>query len=144
MGMQLHVAFDSPIRLAARGSPTEVHPRANVALGFKSFCLLPRQRLLLEDLRPLAVGSRALDILIMLIRRSGEIVSRQELMSEVWPDTVVIEANLNVQIATLRRALHDGEDGNRFIVTAHGRGYCFVCPISNRRLEWGVPKASQG
>jgi len=51
-------------------------------------------------------------------------------MERVWPDTVVVEANLNVNIAALRRALGDGQDGNRYLVTIPGRGYGFVASVT--------------
>ena len=78
------------------------------------------------------LGSRALEILIVLLERPGELVSKQELMSRVWPNIFVEPANLTVHISALRRALHDGRDGNRFIINVPGRGYSFVpqssCP----------------
>ena len=68
-------------------------------------------------------------ILIVLLERPGELITKQELMARVWPDLVVQPANLSVHIAALRRALRDGRDGNRFIINIHGRGYCFVDQI---------------
>lgn len=75
------------------------------------------------------IGSRALDILIALITRPGELVTKRELMSIVWPDTVVVQANLTVNIVALRRALRDGQNGNRYIPNIPGRGYSFVAPV---------------
>ena len=100
------------------------------AVRFDGFCLLPKQRLLMEAGQPVPLGSRALDILIALIERHGELVTRRELMSRVWPGITVIDANLSVHIAGLRRALHDGQCGNRYLVTTPGQGYRFVAPIS--------------
>ena len=99
------------------------------AICFGSFRLLPVQRLLLEGNKPLHLGSRALDILIYLVERPGELVSKDELMARVWPSTFVEPANLTVHIAALRRALGDGHDGNRFLINIPGRGYRFVAPI---------------
>jgi DNA-binding winged helix-turn-helix (wHTH) protein len=98
-------------------------------MAFGPFHVLPNQRLLLEQDRPLHLGSRALDILVALVERAGELVSKGELMARVWPDTFVDEGNLKVQIAALRRALHDGQDGHRYISTVSGRGYWFVAPV---------------
>ena len=67
-----------------------------------------------------------MDILITLITRQGELVTKRELLDIVWPDTIVGEANLAVQIAALRRALDDGQNGNRYILNIAGRSYCFV------------------
>jgi DNA-binding winged helix-turn-helix (wHTH) protein len=71
--------------------------------------------------------------LIALLKRPGELVSKQELMARVWPNTFVEPANLTVHISALRRTLRDGRDGNRFIINIPGRGYCFVMPIGQRR-----------
>jgi DNA-binding winged helix-turn-helix (wHTH) protein len=100
------------------------------AVSFGLFRILPSQRLLLEGDRPLRLGSRALDILVALVDRAGELVSKGELMARVWPDTFVEEGNLKVQVAALRRTLRDGEDGNRYISTVTGRGYWFVAPVA--------------
>jgi DNA-binding winged helix-turn-helix (wHTH) protein len=96
---------------------------------FGPFRLLPAQLLLLEGYKPVPLGSRALQILIVLLERPGELVTRQELMARVWPNVFVEPANLTVHVSALRRALRDGRDGNRFIINIHGRGYCFVPPI---------------
>jgi DNA-binding winged helix-turn-helix (wHTH) protein len=98
-------------------------------IRFGAYCLLPSQRLLLEADQPVPLGSRALDILMALIERHGELVTRRELMSRVWPGITVVDANLSVHIAALRRALRDGHAGNRYLVTTPGQGYRFVAPI---------------
>jgi DNA-binding winged helix-turn-helix (wHTH) protein len=110
-----------------RAAPSEV--------SFGSFRLLPTQFLLLERDRPVPMGSRALEILIFLVERAGELVSRQELMDRVWPNVFVAPANLTVHISTLRRALRDGRDGNRFIINIPGRGYKFVASVAAGRLQ---------
>jgi DNA-binding winged helix-turn-helix (wHTH) protein len=95
---------------------------------FESFRLLPAQFLLLEGDKPVPLGSRALNILMVLLERPGELVTRQELMARVWPNLCVEPATLTVHISALRRALRDGRNGNRFIINIRGRGYCFVTP----------------
>src|SRR5271165_734911 len=112
------------------------------AIRFGAFCLLPGQRLLLEADQPVPLGSRALDILIALIERHGELVTRRELMLRVWPGITVVDANLSVHIAALRRALRDGHAGNRYLVTTPGQGYRFVAPISTSQDQqpgWSWP-----
>ena len=104
----------------ASAAPTEV--------SFGPFRLLPTQFLLLEGGKPVPLGSRALQILIVLLERPGELVSKQELMARVWPNVFVEPANLTVHISALRRMLRDGRDGNRFIINIPGRGYSFVGP----------------
>jgi predicted ATPase/DNA-binding winged helix-turn-helix (wHTH) protein len=98
--------------------------------SFERFRLLPQQRLLLEDDKPIHLSSRALELLIALVARAGEIVSKDELMAHAWPTTVVEEGNLRVHIAALRRALGDGRDGTRYLLNTPGRGYSFVAPLS--------------
>jgi DNA-binding winged helix-turn-helix (wHTH) protein len=99
-------------------------------ISFGSFRLLPAQRLLLDGNKPVQLGSRALDVLIALVERPNELVSKEELMTRVWPTTFVHPANLAVHMSALRRALRDGRDGNRFFVNVPGRGYVFVAPIN--------------
>lgn len=110
----------------------------NRSILFGPFTLIPHQRLLLEGDKPLHLTSRALEILIALVERPGELVSKQELMKLVWPDTTVVEANLTVHVSTLRRTLGDGQGGNRYIVNIPGRGYRFVAPITHEALSPGL------
>src|SRR5271165_124114 len=98
--------------------------------SFGPFRLLADQRLLLEGEKPVRLGGRALDILIALVERAGEQISKRDLMARVWPDTVVVEANLAVHVAALRRALGDGQSGSRYIVNVPLRGYSFVAPLT--------------
>lgn len=110
------------------GAPQEVR--------FGPFRLLPTERLLLEGETPVRLGSRALDILVALLERPGELVSKHELITRVWPDTFVDDGNLKVHIAGLRRALADRRGGNRYIATIAGRGYCFVAPVKRAPGFW--------
>src|SRR5712691_10644113 len=100
---------------------------------FGPFRLLPMQRLLLEGDQPVRLGSRAFDILATLVERPGEVIGRDELKSRTWPKTFVEDANLKIQVSALRRALGDGQGGNRYVITVPGRGYNFVAPV--RREE---------
>jgi DNA-binding winged helix-turn-helix (wHTH) protein len=102
---------------------------APAKLSFGPFCLLPTQLLLREGDTPVPLGSRALEILIALLERRGELVSKQDLMARVWPNVFVEPANLTVHMSALRRALRDGRDGHRFIVNIPGRGYRFVASV---------------
>ena len=102
---------------------------APAKVSFGPFCLLPTQFLLREGDKPVSLGSRALEILIALLERRGELVSKQDLMARVWPNVFVEPANLTVHMSALRRALRDGRDGHRFIVNIPGRGYCFVASV---------------
>jgi DNA-binding winged helix-turn-helix (wHTH) protein len=119
---------------ALPGSPQTGIQQRNIsitnAFNFGSFRLLSVQRLLLKDGKAIHLGSRAMDILIALVERPNELVSKAELMARVWPNTFVEPANLTVHISALRRALGDGRDGNRFFINIPGRGYCFVAPVT--------------
>ena len=116
---------DKPF-FAIRTEPARATP---VDVSFGPFRLLPTQFLLLDGDKPVAIGSRALEILMVLLERPGELISKQELMGRVWPNIFVEPANLTVHISALRRMLRDGRNGNRFIINIPGRGYCFVAPV---------------
>jgi predicted ATPase/DNA-binding winged helix-turn-helix (wHTH) protein len=98
-------------------------------LSFGPFSLFAAERLLKKADEPIPLGGRALDILIALVERAGEVVTQKELISTVWPDVTVEESNLRFQMAALRKALGDGRDGARYVSNVAGRGYCFVAPI---------------
>src|SRR5580700_3164411 len=102
-------------------------------ISFGPYRLLAAQRLLLEGDRPVRLGSRAFDILAALVERAGEVVGKEQLIARAWPQTFVEESNLKIQVSALRRALGDGQDGNRYVITVPGRGYNFVAPV--RREE---------
>ncbi|MBO4224189.1 winged helix-turn-helix domain-containing protein [Bradyrhizobium neotropicale] len=103
---------------------------ADQFLSFGPFRLSSVGRILYRDDEPVALGSRALDILITLVERAGETVSRRDLINQVWPDLLVEDANLRVHVTHLRRALLDGRDGARYVANVPGRGYCFVAPVT--------------
>ena len=84
---------------------------------------------------PLAMGSRALAILGLLVERAGELVPRAEIIAAVWPGTVVEDSNLNVQIAALRRVLDEGRTERSCIQTIPGRGYRFTAPVTRVAAE---------
>ena len=110
-------------------------------LAFGSFRLLTGQRLLLQAGKPLRLGNRALDILMLLLERPGELVGKDELLARVWPNVLVVEDNLTVHVAALRRALGDGKGAARYIVNAPGRGYRFVAPVE-RQAEYPAADAA--
>jgi len=107
---------------------------------FGPFRLVARERVLLKDGVPVSLGSRAFDLLLALVEHAGETVDREELFKRVWPHVVVSKVNLRVHIAGLRKVLADGQDGNRFIVSVAGRGYCFVAAV-NRFQSAVLPAA---
>jgi len=120
------IAGSALVTREKRANPAE---QALSEIAFGPYRLLPMQFLLLEGDKRVPLGSRALEILVALLERPGELVTKQELMDRVWPNVFVEPANLTVHISALRRALRDGRDGNRFIINIPGRGYRFVASI---------------
>jgi DNA-binding winged helix-turn-helix (wHTH) protein len=110
-------------------------------LSFGPFSLFAAERLLKKGDDPIPLGGRALDILIALVERAGELVTHRELISTVWPDVTVEDANLRFQMATLRKALGDGRDGARYVSNVAGRGYCFVARVTRSSAKQPVPVA---
>ena len=103
------------------------------SIFFGPYRLYPGAREIRRDGIRLALGSRALDILIALAERAGEVVSHKELTRLVWRGLVVSPGSLRVHIAGLRKALGTGRKECRYIANIPGQGYCFVAPI--RRLD---------
>ena len=103
----------------------------NEAVGYQfgAFTVHETRRELNRDGAPLEIGSRALDVLLALLRRHAGVATKSDIMTEVWPGVIVEENNLTTQIATVRRVLGEGVDGQRFILTVPGRGYRFVAPV---------------
>ena len=101
---------------------------ADPTLEFGRFRILPRQRQLLADGVPVELGTRAIDLLMVLIEANGALVTKDELLALVWPGIFVDATNLKVQVSLLRKAL--GEDRD-FIRTEFGRGYRFTAAISS-------------
>lgn len=85
------------------------------------------------DFVPMPMGSRALDVLEVLVERPGDLVSRDAIMTAVWPATVVEDANLNMQIAALRRVLDEGRAEGSCIQTIPGRGYRFTAAVTRAK-----------
>ncbi|MHC8350122.1 ATP-binding protein [Pseudomonas sp. RT4P38] len=105
------------------------------AIQFGPYRIYPGQRLVLEADQPLRLGRRAMDILLILLEHAGNVVSKQQLIAGVWPKSVVEDINLRVHMAALRKALGDGQAGQRYIVTVAQRGYSFVAPFSLESIE---------
>jgi predicted ATPase/DNA-binding winged helix-turn-helix (wHTH) protein len=103
--------------------------------SFGPFRLISAERRLEQNGAAIHLGARALDILITLVERAGEVVSKQELISHVWPDVVVDEGSLRFHMVAVRRALADGERGARFVLNVPGRGYCFVAPVERSNIR---------
>ncbi len=97
---------------------------------FGSFELYPARRLLVKDGVTIKIGGRAFDLLIILVENAGRIVPNQELIARVWGKLIVVDTNIRVHVATLRRVLGDNRYDSRDIVHVARRGYIFVAPRS--------------
>ena len=100
-----------------------------VVYEFGPFRMDPDKQVLLRDGQLIAVTPKAFETLLVLVRRGREVVSKEELLKEIWPDSFVEEANLSQHIFKLRKALGDTLEGERYIVTLPGRGYRFAVPV---------------
>jgi DNA-binding winged helix-turn-helix (wHTH) protein len=107
---------------------------ADKTLAFGRFRVRLRQRQLVADGVPIELGTRAFDLLLVLLEADGSLVTKDELLSRVWPGIVVAEENLKVQVSALRKAL--GEDRD-FIRTEFGRGYRFTGAVSST-VTWSA------
>ncbi|WP_445221483.1 ATP-binding protein [Bradyrhizobium sp. Pa8] len=108
---------------------SQEHSQVDV-IEFGPYRLFPSKRLLLAGQSPVELGSRAFDILNLLLQRRGEVVSRREILDRVWPGLTVDEANLRVQMSDLRRVLRSSGDDVPYIRNVQGRGYVFVAPAA--------------
>ncbi len=116
-------------------------------LAFEGFRLDRRRGCLLKQdeegaWRPVAIGSRALDVLSVLADRPGILLSRNEIMAAARPGTVVEDNNLAVQISALRRILDRGRTDGSCIQTIPGRGYRFVAPVTQCDAETPATRAA--
>src|ERR1700752_1731774 len=106
------------------------------------FDLAIGESVLRRDGQALPLGDRALDILTYLASRPGEVIAKQELMEHFWSDVTVEEGSLRVHLVAIRKALGDGQFGNRYIANIKGRGYSFVGTVV--ALEDGKGSGSHG
>ncbi|KAA0695569.1 response regulator [Neorhizobium sp. P12A] len=136
MQVQFIDTLDHTIQSNTSGFPDDAtRDSARGPIRFGRFCALPHSRELLRDGRRLEIGGRAFDLLMVLLRSNGGIVSKDEILNEVWPSMVVEECNLRFQIKSLRRTL--GNHGY-MIKTIVRRGYMLVrdeCARENIRLD---------
>jgi predicted ATPase/DNA-binding winged helix-turn-helix (wHTH) protein len=110
-----------------------VPDKRNTAFAFGPFRLLPAERRLEREGIPARLGGRALDLLIVLVERAGEIVPNRALLAKVWGDVNVEQSSLRFHIKNLRKALGDTQSGAQYVKNVPGRGYCFVGQVE--RLE---------
>src|SRR5260370_20555277 len=106
------------------GSPSAIR------LRFGPFELDGAERSLRKANQVIPLGGRAYDILIALLENAGEVVGKTELIARAWPDVTVEEGSLRVHLSALRKALGDGQFGNKYIANKPGHGYSFIAPVT--------------
>jgi predicted ATPase/DNA-binding winged helix-turn-helix (wHTH) protein len=100
-----------------------------IRLRFGPFELNVAERSLKRANQVIPLGGRAYDVLIALLEQAGEVVAKAELIAKAWPDVTVEEGSLRVHLSALRKALGDGQFGNKYIANMQGHGYSFIAPV---------------
>ena len=116
-----------------------MNPSPTSFYEFGPFLLDPSLPLLFRDGEPVPLPPKALETLVALVEHSGHVVKREQLIEIVWPDTVVEENNLSVNVSLLRKALGDREDGEKYIETVPRRGYRFTAIVRDVPIESAEP-----
>ena len=106
-----------------------------VLYEFGPFRADPERQVLSREDQVVPVTPKVFETLLILVRRSGEVVTKDDLMKQLWPDAFVEESNLSQNIFMLRKALGDAVEDRRYIVTVPGRGYRFATNVRTVRLE---------
>jgi TolB-like protein/Tfp pilus assembly protein PilF len=119
------------------------HPPAQL-YEFGAFRVDSSKRLLARDGMPVPLTPKVFDTLLYLVQHSGTALDKDELMTAIWPDTVVEENNLNQNISILRRALGDNRSEQRYIATVPGYGYRFVAEVKLFRDRSGRLNPANG
>src|SRR5688572_21882192 len=114
---------------APHGAAVSQGSKPTVAFG--SFQLDPSDARLLRDGRPVPLTPKAFDVLHFLVQRPDQLVTKDELLSAVWPDVIVSDASIKVCVREIRKALDDGAKTPTYIETAHRRGYRFIAPVAD-------------
>src|SRR6266566_1313756 len=120
------------------GSPSAIR------LRFGPFELNVAERSLKKANQVIPLGGRAYDILIALLQNAGEVVGKAELIAKAWPDITVEEGSLRVHLSALRKALGDGQFGNKYIASIQGHGYSFIAPVARLSADHDRGNASAG
>ena len=120
------------------GSPSAIR------LRFGPFELNVAERSLKKANQVIPLGGRAYDILIALLEKAGEVVAKAELIARAWPDVTVEEGSLRVHLSALRKALGDGQFGDKYIANIQGRGYSFIAPVTRLPADHDRGGASEG
>jgi predicted ATPase/DNA-binding winged helix-turn-helix (wHTH) protein len=115
-----------------------------IRFRFGPFELNVAERSLRKASQVIPIGGRAYDILIALLENAGEVVGKAELIARAWPDVTVEEGSLRVHLSALRKALGDGQFGNKYIASIQGQGYSFIAPVARLPTDHDGGNASAG
>jgi DNA-binding winged helix-turn-helix (wHTH) protein len=110
-------------------------PPARIRYVFSPYELEPLRQLLFKNGQPVQLNAKSFEILRVLVENHDRVVTKEELMSAVWGNTAVEEGNINRNISSLRRALGEGPEDHRFILTVPRQGYRFVAEVTTCRAE---------
>src|SRR5579863_5280438 len=108
---------------------------------FGAYRLDEQGRMLFRQGERVALPPKVVDLLLALVQAAGGVLTREQLLQQLWPNTVVEEGTLTSHISVLRKALAEGTSGQEFIETLPKRGYRFVAPV--KRPGAGVPESGQ-
>lgn len=109
---------------------------------FATFTVDAGKRSLTRGNEPLSLTPKAFDLLVVLLQRPGEVVTKEELLQRVWPGHFVEEGNLTVHVASIRKVLGETKKGKEFIATVPGRGYQFVGEIASDEPDYVIEEIS--
>src|SRR5687767_7242990 len=114
-------------------------PVLPISYTFEGFRVDVRERQVYRGDEPVPMGGKAFDVLLHLLRRHGELVEKEEILNQVWPDTHVSDDSLKQTVSVLRRALREDPVQPQFIATVSRRGYRFIAPVSASPAEAAAP-----
>jgi len=103
--------------------------RSPLSYEFGPFVLDTLQHALLKEGKPVPITPKTYDTLLVLVQNSGRMLSKEELMKALWPDSFVEESNLTQQVSMIRRALGESPSDPRYVVTVPSRGYRFIAAV---------------
>jgi DNA-binding winged helix-turn-helix (wHTH) protein len=131
---ELLIAVTQALELAiTRSEVSIVDGSADTQYSFGPFTLDPAARTLTRDGEAVPLGAKPFDLLVFLVQRRGQVISKEDLFRGVWPDCIVDAANLPQNIFFLRKILGEKAGDNRYISTLPGRGYSFVAALRQHR-----------
>jgi DNA-binding winged helix-turn-helix (wHTH) protein/Tfp pilus assembly protein PilF len=106
-----------------------------ISYTFGPFRLCPSEQLLLRGETPIPLAPKTFELLVTLVSRSGQLLTRDELMQAIWPDSFVEEINLTVNVSLLRKTLGEQQDGRQYIATVPKRGYRFDSAVTEHQKD---------